>query len=140
MNSVADRRSVPPSVALRAVGSFDLLVTAIFAVPGLSHLFIALIDEIGVMTGLAPELPPFSPFAMFMVNLAGVLGVCWNLVILRTRSWEMLRINIVARWLVAALIIGYVLIEDVTPIILLFVISEIGGSLVEHRQRPTVDA
>ncbi|WP_029889403.1 hypothetical protein [Polycyclovorans algicola] len=111
-------------------------MTALFAVPGLSDAFIAAIDLVGTSTGLAPPLEPFSALSMFMVNLAGVLGVCWNVMILRSGAYEMIRINVVARWAVAALIIYYVAARGVTPVILLFAVSEIFGSLVEIRQKP----
>lgn len=128
-------RAVAASPALRATTSFDLLVTAIFAVPGLAEAFIGLISYVGVNLGLAQRIAEFPPMAMFMVNLAGVLGVCWNLSILQTRADVLLRINIVARWFVAALIVYYVAIRGMTPVLLLFVLSEIGGSLVEIRAR-----
>lgn len=121
----------PPNAALRGVGLFDLFVTAILAVPGLADAFIALIDLIGTRTGLTEPLPPFPALAMFLINLAGVLGVCWNLMILRTRSEDMLRVNIVARWGVAALIVYYVSLRNMTPVLLIFVVSEIFGSFVE---------
>ncbi|ULQ47704.1 hypothetical protein JN531_005305 [Flagellatimonas centrodinii] len=127
--------AVPASPALRAVSTFDLVVTAILAVPGLSHGFVALVSYLGVVTGLAAPIEPFSSFAMFLVNLAGVLGVCWNLAILRTRADLLIRYNIIARWAVAALIVYYVLAQGMSPVVLLFVISEIGGSLVEMRAR-----
>lgn len=129
-------RVIQQSPLLLAIGSFDLLVTALFAVPGLSDAFIGAIDLIGTSTGLARPLEPFSAFSMFMVNLAGVLGVCWNVMILRSGAYEMIRINVVARWAVAALIIYYVAARGVTPVILLFAVSEIFGSLVEIRQKP----
>ncbi len=128
-------KTVTASPALRAVGSFDLLVTGILAVPGLSHGFIALVSYLGVITGLAAPIEPFSPFAMFLVNLAGVLGVCWNFAILRTRADLLIRYNIIARWAVAALILYYVLGEGLSPVVLLFVVSEVGGSLVEIHAR-----
>lgn len=127
--------AVPASPALRAVSTFDLVVTGILAVPGLSHGFVALVSYLGVVTGLAAPIEPFSSFAMFLVNLAGVLGVCWNLAILRTRADLLIRYNIIARWAVAALIVYYVLAQGMSPVVLLFVISEIGGSLVEMRAR-----
>lgn len=127
--------AVPASPALRAVSTFDLVVTGTLAVPGLSHGFVALVSYLGVVTGLAAPIEPFSSFAMFLVNLAGVLGVCWNLAILRTRADLLIRYNIIARWAVAALIVYYVLAQGMSPVVLLFVISEIGGSLVEMRAR-----
>lgn len=128
-------KCVAPNSALRFVGSFDLLVTAMLAVPGLSHGFIWLIGSIGTATGLSEPLPELPPFAMLFINLAGILGVCWNLVILQTRLDLAIRINIVARWGVAALIVYNVVLLGVTPILLLFVVSEIVGSLVEIRSR-----
>ena len=68
-------KSVAATPLLRAVGLFDLIVTAILAIPFLSDGFIGLIDWIGTASGLAEPLPPFPALAMFLVNLAGVLSV-----------------------------------------------------------------
>jgi hypothetical protein len=121
---------------LRVIIGFDLLMTAWLAIPGLSDWFIQLIDRIGVITGWAAPLAPFDPFAMFMVNLAGVLGVAWNWARWRSASYELAKLDAAARLAVAALILYYVFVLGVTPVILLFVISEVFGSLVELRLQP----
>jgi hypothetical protein len=121
---------------LKALVRFDLAVTAWFAVPGLAGLFIRLVDVLGTTTGLAEPLPPFTAFNLFLLNLAGVLGVCWNWAILRTRAFALYQINWVARLVVAALIVYYVVLRDVTPVILVFAVSEVFGSLVEMRLEP----
>ncbi len=128
--------TVQQSPLLKALGSFDLVVTAWFAVPGLADLFIRLVDVLGTTTGLADPLLPFTAFNLFLLNLAGVLGVCWNWAILRTRALALYQINWVARLVVAGLIVYYVLLRDVTPVILPFAVSEVLGSLVEMRLKP----
>lgn len=128
--------TVAQTPLLKTLVSFDLAITAWFAVPGLAELFIALVDGIGTQLGLAQPLPPFTPFNLFLLNLAGVLGVCWNWAILRTRAIALYRINWVARLFVAALILYYVVLRDVTPVILLFAFTEVFGSLVEMRLKP----
>lgn len=126
--------SRPVPVLLRTVGSFDLLVTTLLAVPGLSEAFVWCVDWIGTATGLASPMPAFPPFAMFMVNLAGVLGVCWNLAILRTPTDALLRANVRARGVVVALILFYVTLRGVSPVLLIFAASEVFGALVERRE------
>lgn len=121
---------------MRICISFDLLVTLCLAVPGASTLFIDTVSALGVMSGLSAPLPPFGAFEMFMVNLAGVLGVCWNGVYLRTASFTMARVNAVARLAVSALILYYVLALGVTPVLLLFLVSEVFGSVLEFRLQP----
>lgn len=125
---------------LKALGGFDLAVTAWLAIPGLADLFIRFLDVAGTGAGIAEPLPSFPPLAMFLVNLAGVLGVCWNWALLRTASYDMYRINRLARLFVAALIVYYVTLRGVTPVILLFAITEIFGSWVEYRIRVPVAA
>lgn len=129
-------KTVRQTILLKVLVSFDLAVTAWLAVPGLAELFVDLVDFLGTRTGLAEAMTPFTAFNLFLLNLAGVLGVCWNWAILRTRALAQYQINWVARLVVAALILYYVLLRDMTPVILLFACTEVLGSLVEMRLKP----
>lgn len=129
-------KMVAVSPLLRAIILYDLIVTACLALPGISQLFLQIIDLLGRYTGLAAPLPDFDPFQMFMVNLAGVMGVAWNGLRWKTPVYRLVRFDAWARLAVAALILYYVLLWDVTPVLLLFVFSELFGSVVEFRLKP----
>lgn len=116
---------------LRANIVLDLLLTGWLALPGLAALFVSAVSALGVATGLHPPLPPFGAFELFMVNLAGVLGVAWNTVRLRGLWRELLVADLIAKAAVALLITGYVLFAGVTPVALLFVVSEAAGAAIE---------
>jgi hypothetical protein len=117
----------------------DLAITIAMATPGLSRLFVAALDALGGVTGWAAPIPHVTSFLMFCLNLAGVLGVAWNSARWVTASYELARMDAVARLVVAALIVYYVVALGVTPVLLLFVVTELFGSLVQFRVRPLVD-
>lgn len=124
-------KSVPMTRVLRISIGFDLVITAMLAVPGLSSVFIAVIDRLGQISGWASALAPFDPFQMFMVNLAGMLGVAWNCARWRTASWELARMDLIAKGAVAALILFYVFVHEATPVLLLFVVTEVVGGVIQ---------
>lgn len=121
---------------MRVIIGFDLLVTAWLALPGAAGLFLDLLDALGRWSGLAPPIEPFDPLQLFMVNLAGILGVTWNWTRWHTASYDLAKIDAVARIAVAALIVYYVVAMGATPVLLLFMVSELSGSAVEFRLRP----
>jgi len=67
----------------------------------------------------------------------GVLGVVWAFVRLRTPTAELARMDSVARLVVAALIV-HAITAGATPVLWLFVLTEIGGSALQfHALRKT---
>lgn len=71
-----------------------------------------------------------GPLAMMFVHIMGVLGVIWATARLHIPSPFLARTDALARLAVAALIV-YAMAEGTTPVLWLFVATEIGGSAVQ---------
>lgn len=118
--------------ALRTVAWADLAVTLPFALPFIADAMIVLIY--GIDRSLGFSTPAFlfemGPLAMMFVHIMGVLGVVWALARLRGASPDLARIDAFARIAVAVLIV-YAVMQGATPVLWLFVATEIAGSVVE---------
>lgn len=117
---------------LRAVAWADFAVTLPFALPFIADAMIVLIYGIdrGLDLGTPALLFEMGPLAMMFVHIMGVLGVIWALARLRNLSPDLARIDAFARIAVAVLIV-YAMMEGATPVLWLFVATEIAGSIVE---------
>jgi hypothetical protein len=62
---------------IRLSAVYDTLVAIGFAVPGLSNLYIGLLDSVNRSLGLGGSAGSFPAFAMLFVNLMGVLALTW---------------------------------------------------------------
>lgn len=124
----------------KGVAGFDLAVTLPFALPFIAE---ALIVGIYLLDGLMGFGTPglyfeTGPFGMMFVHIMGVLGVVWAIARLRTPTAELARVDAIARLVVAVLII-YAIASGATPILWLFVATEIGGSALQfHALRKQV--
>lgn len=123
----------PPALrVVRACAAFDLAVTGLLAIPGLASGFFAIVDAIGRAVGAAP-LPPFAPIAMLFVHLAGILGVLWALARLVQPTRWLSFADAAGRTVVAAFIVAFVATAGVTPVLLAFVATELGGAVWQVR-------
>lgn len=121
-----------PERIFKRVAWFDLAVTLPFALPLIAEALIVLIYMADGWLGFGTPALYFEagPFGMMFVHIMGVLGVVWALARLRTPSAELARIDAVVRLAVAALII-YAIASGATPVLWLFVATEIGGSALQ---------
>lgn len=121
-----------PTRIIKAVAWGDFAVTLPFAVPFIAEALIALIY--GIDRALGFDTPALffeaGPFGLMFVHIMGVLGVVWAAARLRQPLPELARIDAVARLVVAALII-YAISMGATPLLWLFVATEIGGSILQ---------
>ena len=118
--------------ALRAVAWADFAVTLPVALAFIADAMIVLLYGIGrgLDLGAPALLFEMGPLAMMFVHIMGVLGVVWALARLRNLSPDLTRIDAFARIAVAVLIV-YAMMEGATPVLWLFVATEIAGSIVE---------
>lgn len=117
---------------IRGVAWADLAVTLPFALPFIAEAVIALIYVLDRWLGFGTPAVLFEmgPLAMMFVHIMGVLGVVWALARLRIPSPLLARTDALARLAVAGLIV-YTMTEGATPVLWLFVVTEIGGSAVQ---------
>jgi hypothetical protein len=107
---------------------FDLLVCALFALPGVSAWVIGVLNDINKLLLLGGEIS-ISPSAYFFVNFAGLLGVAFNVVMLRSQSAGPHYINVIARSGVVTLIIYHMFDSGLPLIFGVFIVTEIVGGL-----------
>lgn len=121
-----------PTRLIKAVAWCDFAVTLPFALPFIAEALIALIYGIDHTLGFGTPALFFEagPFGLMFVHIMGMLGVVWALARLRQPLPELARIDAVARLAVAALII-YAISMGATPVLWLFVATEIVGSVLQ---------
>jgi hypothetical protein len=117
---------------MRAVASFDLLVTACLAVPPLARVFVPLLFAGGDAQAPGPLHVEFLPLQLLFVHLAGVLGALWALARLRAPTPELALLDVGGRFAVAALILHATAATGMTPVLHFFVASEIGGAFLQY--------
>ena len=123
----------PDTTAFRTVALFDLAVTWPFAIPGLSSVYLNAFLWLDHWLGF--HTPPLALDAMghLFVNLAGVLCICWN----GARAFGFGRvlapIDVAGRIAVATLVALYVAAWGVSPIVLVFFVTELVGAVWQGR-------
>lgn len=78
--------------------------------------------------------PSFDPVALMFVNIMGVLGVIWAIARLTNPTEELARLDALGRMVVAALII-HAITWGATPVLWLFVMTELAGSVAQLMKR-----
>ena len=119
--------------AIRGVAWADLAVTLPFALPFIADAMIVLIYGIDRQLGVETPSVLFEmgPLAMMFAHIMGVLGVLWAVVRLRNPASDLARIDAFARLAVAALIV-YAMMQSATPVLWLFVATELAGSAIQY--------
>jgi hypothetical protein len=133
----ASSRAIAPARArfermVRAVAGFDLVVTACLAVPALARGFIEVLFAGDAAAGFASPPVEFGPLHWLFVHLAGVLGVLWAAARLRTPTLDLAVLDIFGRIAVAAAILYAGEADGMTPLLHVFVATELIGAGVEY--------
>jgi hypothetical protein len=118
---------------LTRVAMFDVALTLPFAIPVVAERVVLLLLDVDHVLGFATPAPQLDPLALLFMNLMGVLAVLWNWARVRAKTIDLATMDVPARCVVAALILYYVAAMRVTPMLLLFVVTEIGGAVVQRR-------
>ncbi len=117
---------------VRALTGLDLAICASLALPGLSDLTLAVLDQAGRALGLGGLEAPLGAGAFF-VNLAGGFGVLWNIAMLRVREPALHQVDLVARLGVIGLIVYHVAASQLSGILFAFVVTECVGGFFKWR-------
>lgn len=117
---------------VRGVAWLDMAVTLPFALPFVAEALISIIHFVDRSFGVATPAAMFEmePLAMLFTHIMGVLGVVWALARLRTASLFLARIDAAAR-LAVAVLIALAIAQGATPVLWLFVLTEVGGSAAQ---------
>jgi hypothetical protein len=117
---------------VRGCALFDLLVTACLAFPPSARLFVELLFSGDAALGLGSPRVGFQPLHWLFVHLAGALGVLWALARLRAPTAELALFDVGGRLAVAALILHATAAEGMTPLLHLFVATELAGAALQY--------
>ncbi|MDP2123720.1 MAG: hypothetical protein Q8J92_05000 [Parvibaculum sp.] len=125
---------------IRGFAWADLAITLPFALPFIAEAVISLLYFVDRWLGFDTPSIMFEtgPFGLMFVHIMGVLGVVWALTRLRRPEADLARMDARARLAVTALIL-YAITLGATPLLWLFVISEIAGSAAQFavlRKKP----
>ena len=117
------------SRVVRGWAVFDLVVTALLALPPAAALFLQVLYAVNGRLGGASAVPAFEPVQWFFVCLTGAMGVAWAaariLMPLRTLG----RVDAIARLWVTFLILYFVFARGAPPVLLAFCATELAGAL-----------
>ena len=127
------RRATSVPATLRRVALFDLSITAPLAVPFVGGWTFRRLLDLGDALRLPGTTLPLDAHHLLLLNLTGLLAALWNYARLRGPTVELARLDVPARLAVAALIAGYVVFTQASPVLLLFVATELGGAVVQSR-------
>ena len=121
-----------PMNVIRAVAAFDLIATLPLALPGVQDGYCALLfSGFGLLDAPAGLLPLPMSAALFC-NLAGILAVLWNGArCLRPEADWLVRLDVRGRVAVATLLGYYLTRLGAPPALWVFVVTELGGALLE---------
>jgi hypothetical protein len=118
---------------LKLLICIDLAVCVVLALPWLSTQFLAVLSYLNGLVGLGGGPLNFPAEAFFFVNLAGVFGVAYNVIILKSDDIWVHLINNGARLGVIALLAAYIGLQGLPQIFLFFVMTELLGFYVTKR-------
>lgn len=118
---------------LRRVAAFDLALTLPFALPVVVDQMLRALLTLDARLGLGTPVRPFDTLTLLFANLMGVLAVVWNWARFRSRGTDLAELDVRARCVVAAVILGYVVFTRTSPLLLVFVATEIAGAVIQRR-------
>ncbi|MDO8839743.1 MAG: hypothetical protein Q7V31_12520 [Parvibaculum sp.] len=126
---------------IRGFAWVDLAITLPFALPFIAEAVIALLYFVDRWLGFGTPSIMFEagPFGLMFVHIMGVLGVLWAMARLRRPEADLAWMDVRARLAVMALIL-YAITLGATPVLWLFVVTEVAGSAAQFavlRQKST---
>jgi hypothetical protein len=117
---------------VRVFACFDLAVTGCLAVPPFARALVGWIFAGDAAMGFGSLRVEFHPLHWLFVNLAGVLGVLWAVARLRMPTPELALLDVGGRLAVAAVILHATSAEGMTPLLHVFVASELIGAGAQY--------
>lgn len=118
---------------IRRLSWVDVALIGPMAIPGVSHLIIDLILWLDAVLGLDSAVQSMTPMGMLFMNVVGVLAISWCVVRIRAPSVLLGWVDVIARLAVSVLILLYIIFWGITPVVLLFLASEMIGATLEWR-------
>ena len=126
-SAIGDAQQV---AVVRGCAAFDLVVTGLFAPPPVARVFLRVVFALNGALGGTAVAPDFVALQWLFVHLTGALGVVWAVARL---LWPIRGLGIadaIARTWVAC-IIALAVFEGAPGILVLFVLTELGGAALQ---------
>ena len=115
---------------IRGVAIYDLVATLGMTLPGLSGLTLGLFRQLHVALGLSGDFPAFAPAHEAFVNTTGIVVFFFSLIRIRTPTRFPTLCDCGARILVASTLLFHTFAGGMTKVFLAFVVTELGGLLL----------
>lgn len=114
---------------IKAIAAFDFLTTLPFVLPWTASIYLNTVFWMHDALDFAPQ-PAWdgAPLTMLFVNIVGILAVIWAIVRWRTPSRSYAHIDACGRLTVAAILLFHIA-GSVTPVLLIFVATELVGAI-----------
>lgn len=110
---------------IRSSGLFDIVIMLPFAIPGVVAWTMAQLQTIHNSLFLSGTLPDFSPFHLFFINIMALVSIVWSVLRIQNPMPRYAAYDTVARILIAAVMLIYLLYYNVSELLWLFFIAEI---------------
>jgi len=131
VTSSEERRRLLERV-VRVVAGFDLVVTGCLALPPFARVLLGLLFAGDAAAGFGTPRVAFEPLHWLFVNLAGVLGVLWATARLLRPTLELAALDLLGRLAAAAVILHATRAEGMSPLLHVFVGSELLGAALQY--------
>lgn len=116
---------------VRAFAALDLVATLPLAIPGVAYGYVGLLYRMDARLGGAAAQPALDGLLVFLLHLAGALGVLWALVRLALPSRILGLADAAGRTWVAMMIAHSVAGYGAPRVLLLFVATELAGAVAQ---------
>lgn len=117
------------SRVVRGWALFDLVVSALLALPPAAAVFLNVLYAVNGGLGGAAAVPAFEPVQWFFVCLTGALGVAWAVARIVSPLRTLGRVDAIARLWVTLLILYFVFARGAPTVLLAFGATELAGAL-----------
>jgi len=119
---------------IRASAIYDLLLLTPFAIPGISLQIMQLISLTHQYFDLNGTVPLFTPFHLLFVNIMAAISVIWAILRINTPTVRFGLYDLTMRFCISVLMLIYILADDISALIWLFIIAELGWAIVQAYQ------
>ncbi|NOX52413.1 MAG: hypothetical protein GXP16_18055 [Gammaproteobacteria bacterium] len=121
------------SPVVRASGIYDVVLLTPFAIPGIAGWVIQKLQVINEFLSLPGAVPMLSPTALLFVNMMACLAIMYSALRIRQPNRLYGGYDVVARILMATLILIYLLIFHIAGVFWGFFAVEVAWAVLQYR-------
>lgn len=110
---------------IKASGIYDIIIILPFALPWLVAIVVDLLHTLHVFMWFTGDFPEFSSFHLLFINIFAVLTILYSVLRVKDPSKKYLLYDTIARFCIAAIMLVYLVLYNITEIIWIFFAIEI---------------